>query len=128
MIQQIGGRKFVGALVMLILGGLLVWFKGDIPPNAMSFLEFIFGALVTGNSVSKITNLVAAKSAPIVESDSEPSSVDLTPLTQKIDELNSSVTALSANDGHLAENISIVQQTLSLIIKKVGIDKMPDPQ
>lgn len=128
MIQQIGGRKFVGALVMLAIAGVLVWAKGDIPSNTMSFMEFIFGALVTGNSVSKITGLMAAKSSTSVVDSTDDTSVDLTPLTGKLEELNQSVGALSANDGHLAENISIVQQTLSLIIKKLKIDQMPDPQ
>jgi len=128
MIQHVGGRKFLAALVMLMVAGGLVALKGDIPPNAMTFLEFVFGALITGNVATKISNAVAASRSAPASSDV----VESTPLpvdnSAEFKALADALGALGQNDAVLAENVSIIQQTLSLIIRKLQIDKMPDPQ
>lgn len=51
-------RKIITALVLLIVALGCVYVKGDVPPNLLSFLEYLFGFFVAGNSVEHITSAV----------------------------------------------------------------------
>lgn len=109
MLKYVGGRKAIAAITVLVLGMVAVFVKGDIPPGLLQLLEVVFSAFVAGNLGSKIVAVsrlkAEAPSAPV----SEPVS------TNEVELQN------------ITSGIINVQQLLQLIIKRAGIDKMPDP-
>jgi hypothetical protein len=56
LIDRIGGRKLLAALVALIAIGIFVVVKGDVPPAAKDLIMAVFGALVAGNAVEHMTD------------------------------------------------------------------------
>lgn len=120
MFERIGGRKLSFGLFILAIGLGIGLTKGDIPPNILTLLEFIFGAFVTGNSIGTIAGVVAETRGP-GEEVSSTETVDLTPILQSVEELKQT-------DIAMAQSISLVQQSLTMIIRKYGIDRLPDPR
>lgn len=103
-IDQLGGRKAFALLIMSLLGvGAVVW-KGDVPSNFMSLMEFIFGAFIAGNAVE---HAAGAYSDTKGNQDTPTSTIDLAPL-----------------EAHLAttqEGVATVQKTLGFIMQKAGM-------
>ncbi len=115
-----GSRKLLVGLIVLVMGLGVTVAVGDIPPHLLQLLEVIFGGFIVGNSVSHIVNSKRpipidepVREEPIFEPAPEaeippppPQQVDLTPLMQ---------------------GIMTVQEMLALIIRRAGIDKLPEP-
>jgi hypothetical protein len=72
MIDMIGGRKVLAALVVLIVGIGVVLMKGDIPPNLLSLMQVVFAAFVAGNGVEHVAGAYAETKAPMVETAATP--------------------------------------------------------
>lgn len=52
--------KIVSGLVLLLVGVLVVYWKGDLPQNFSSFLQTLYSAFVVGHIGQNITNAVIA--------------------------------------------------------------------
>lgn len=115
MFEKLGGRKLVFGLITLGVGLVIGHIKGDIPPNVLSLLEMLFGSFVAGNSVGTIVGAVVSGKAV-------PESTDVVD-----SDLVSHIEEVKAANSTLAQSVSIIQQSLSLIIRRTGIDRMPDP-
>jgi hypothetical protein len=127
MLDNTGGRKMIAAVMILVLTAVIVIIKGDITPNIVSMLEFLFGALVAGNAVEHVSGAVSARAASKSEVKA-PEPEAPTDYTADFQQLSAQLSGLESNDHALAQNISLIQQTLSVIITRTGIDKMPDPK
>jgi hypothetical protein len=107
MLKHIGGRKAAAAITVLVIGIVSVALKGDIPPGLLQLLEVVFGAFVVGNVGAKVIGVsrakVEAKAIETVEPDNS-------------EELR-----------NIASGLITVQQLLQLMIRRTGIDKLPEP-
>lgn len=54
-------RKILSGLVLLIIGSVVVYLKGDIPPNFSTFMETLFGAFVMGNAFEHYSVMKSAQ-------------------------------------------------------------------
>lgn len=106
------GRKMVAGMVMLAIGlGTVIWL-GEIPPNLLSLLEFLFGAFAVANTAEHISNTVeAVKTATPVPVE----------VPNTFNELE--IRTIIQQNEALAANVSQIQQALVMIITKTGIDK-----
>jgi len=134
-----GNRKILAAVVAALLGVGAVLLKGDVPPNFLQLLTILFGAFVAGNVGEHITNVfkpasasevTVAPSPPVEEAKvEEPAPAPVEEVSKDdavVQELVKLNTLVQANlDGTKANSdaIAIVQQALSMIISKYGIDQ-----
>ena len=58
-ILNVGNRKLVVGLVLLISGLSVTYFKGDVPPNLLSFMQALFMFYVAGNGLEHWTAMKA---------------------------------------------------------------------
>jgi hypothetical protein len=120
MIETIGGRKVLVVAGAVLLGVGAVFLKGDVPPGFLTLLQWAVGLFVLGNGIEHAATAYSSSAdqgePPVVIDHS----VDLASLKAAVD-------SLGANDAALAQNISTVQQAISLIIRKYGIDRLPEP-
>lgn len=56
MLEVFSSRKILVSAVLLLAALGTVYFKGDIPPNLLSFLQVLFGFFVLGNAAEHYTN------------------------------------------------------------------------
>lgn len=110
MIDQIGGRKLAALILMVLIGvGTTLW-KGDVPANFLTLMEFAFGAFVAGNAVehgaNAYTNVNGSQEAPAAPSD-----------TAAQDALHTLLESQQA----LQTGVSVIQQTLAAIVKAYKI-------
>lgn len=42
-------RKILSGLILLIIGLVITYIKGDIPPNLLSLMQWLYTAFVVGN-------------------------------------------------------------------------------
>ncbi len=52
--------KVISGLVLLIVGVLIVYLKGDIPPNFSTFMQTLYSAFVVGHVSQSISDAVIA--------------------------------------------------------------------
>lgn len=118
MIDAIGGRKIVAALVILAVGVAVVIMKGDIPANLLSLLQVVFGAFVIGNGVEHVANAVTARAeaAQVAPQEAAPV-VDHTPF---LDAVTSRLDALEAATAQSNQGIGLANQALEFIINRAG--------
>jgi hypothetical protein len=109
MLESTGGRKLIGGLVVTAVGVIVTFLKGDVPANLQQLLEVVFGAFVLGNA--------AEHGAMVMKGKAE---LSLAQLQQPV------VAPPQQDLTHIENGISLVQQLLELIIKRTGIDKMPE--
>jgi hypothetical protein len=121
MIETVGGRKTIALLIILLTAIGTVLLKGDIPERFLSILEFLFTGYVAGNVGEHVANAIKTKTASKEESEEAPSSNqdDLTAIAQGLSDL-------SVTNESLVQATALIQQTLSVIINRTGIDKMPE--
>lgn len=111
-LSDLGNRKLVITLVLMITGVVVAIVKGDIPEHLQLFLEVLFGGFVVGNGIEHITNTQKVKYS---------SSSSSTPVSAPtVDTSN-----LEAQNAKLAEGVSLIQELLKFIITKTGLDKVP---
>ena len=113
MIDQIGGRKLIAGVVVLALGVGAVLLLGDIPPNLLQLLSIVFGAFVVGNVGEHISGAFSSKAAVVEQ---QVTAITDPAVTAQLEELKS----MAATN---AEAVTVVQQALSMIISKYGIDR-----
>jgi hypothetical protein len=110
MIDHMGGRKLVAALVILLVGVGVVALKGDIPANMLALLQTLFGALVLGNAVEHAAAAhVEAKKAAVVATEQPP-------VVDTIEELHAE---LSAKLDAQAEATASTAQGVSALLQYV---------
>lgn len=112
MLESTGGRKLVGGLVVTAVAVIVTLLKGDVPANLQQLLEVVFGAFVLGNA--------AEHGAMVMKGKAELSIAQL--------QSQQPAAAPPQDLTHIENGLSLVQQLLELIIKRTGIDKMPDKQ
>jgi len=56
---SVGNRKLMVGGVLLVAGLATTYFKGDVPPNLLSFLQALFGFYVIGNGMEHWTAMKA---------------------------------------------------------------------
>ena len=54
MFEKLGGRKFLATSLTVVAGMVVMFIKGDIPPNFLNLLEVAIGAFVGGNVLSNV--------------------------------------------------------------------------
>jgi hypothetical protein len=54
MFESLGGRKLVAALLTIIVGIVMAFRGGDVPPNLLHLLEVIFGGFSLANVVTTV--------------------------------------------------------------------------
>lgn len=113
-LSDLGNRKLVITLVLMITGVVVAIVKGDIPEHLQLFLEVLFGGFVVGNGIEHITNTQKVKYS---SSSSTPVSAP-TPVT--VD-----TSHIEASQKQIAEGVSLIQELLKFIITKTGLDKAP---
>lgn len=121
MTVSVGSRKIVAFISILVVGTAMVVFYKDIPTNFLSLLQLGFGVFVAGNALEHTTNAYVSTQAPapaLAPPAQEAAPVDLTPVNNGIEEVKAEQTR--AHDA-----IAIVQQGLSFIITRMGLDKVP---
>ena len=48
-------RKIISGLVLLLVGLIVTYIKGDIPPNLLSLMQLLYSAFIIGNSLEHAT-------------------------------------------------------------------------
>lgn len=135
MIDTIGGRKTLALLLIMVVSIGVVLLKGDVPEHFSAILEFLFTGFVAGNVGEHFAGAMKAKHlAGAAESEAEvnssdlpppPEPIDLSPIEGRLSQMGDSIAEMRASNDSLASSIALVQQTLSVIINRTGIDKMP---
>lgn len=120
MLDKLGGRKSLALIVILVIGAIVTSLKGDIPVEFSHFLEIMFGIFVGGNVGSKAfykTN----DNLPVASSDNSSDSI------AELQKTNIAISELHKTNISITQGISLVQQILAQIVRKTGIDRMPEP-
>lgn len=112
MIDQIGGRKVVAAIVTIGVGLTVVLMRGDLPANLLTLLQTVFGAFVVGNGIEHVTDAVQAKADTAAAQPSVVAAPDTSDLEAKLEDLHTQNAALQ---GAVAK----VQETLVAIVQRV---------
>jgi hypothetical protein len=116
MVDKIGGRKVVVALITLALGIGAVFLRGDIPPGLLTLMQTLFGAFVAGNmfeyaSEAYTTVKSAAPTAPSQEVEEA--------LTDTLTIVKNQHEALSTQVAQAQQGVAQVQETLVVIANKI---------
>jgi len=61
MFEQIGGRKLVASLLVMIVGVVVTALKGDIPSGLLQLLEVTLGTFVGGNVVNTFASVLSQR-------------------------------------------------------------------
>lgn len=124
-----GFRKIIAALVVVGVGAALVYLHGDVPPGMQEVLQWVFAAFVVGNGVEHITDAVASKQASpqaaAPEAPNQPDSLMVSAL-EKLDTLALDLNQVKVTDNDAKQSLSLISDTLAMIIRKTGLDKAPD--
>lgn len=56
-------RKIIAGLVLLVVGLIVVYIKGDVPPNLLSLMSWLYASFVTGNAIQHVSDAVIASKA-----------------------------------------------------------------
>jgi hypothetical protein len=111
MIDKLGGRKAIIAVLIVALGVGAVLLKNDIPTNFEHLLEIIFGTFVLGN----VTNTVVATRAGAIDSDTtQPAPApDFSPITAELQ-------AIKAQNETITQALSTSQQGIGFLCSYVS--------
>lgn len=117
--EKIGtSRKLIVSGVVLVVGVVVALLKGDIPSNLLQLLEVVFGGFIVGNVAGHALGVSADTAALKYGTPSEQATPVAAPQPASVD-----TSAIEAALLQQTEQISIIQQTLLMIIKKAGLDK-----
>jgi hypothetical protein len=117
MIDMVGGRKVLIVCATVVTGVALVWWKGDVPTNFLELLKWIIPSYILGNVGSKFFGAPSSETdldgvaAAISEKLAPAPAADYGPQLQELQQAQ-----------------ALTNQALSLIIRKYGIDRLPDPR
>lgn len=109
MLDAMGGRKVVVALIIFITGMIVTAIKGDVPANLLQLLSIIYGSLVVGNIGEYAFGAFSSKAAAPA-----PGAVTKEELQAHMEEMRALISKQS-------EATATVQQALSMIITKYGV-------
>jgi hypothetical protein len=124
--DSVGGRKVVVSALLLVVGVGVTLYVGDVPDGLLQLMSVIFGGFIVGNVGEHISGAVVSKAEALAAgaSPSTPSAaVDTEALSKDISYVSQQVASFEAKLDSQAEGVAAVQQALTLIIKKYGIDK-----
>lgn len=107
-LETFGGRKLVGALLVVAVAVVITLVKGDVPRELGQLLEVVFGAFVIGNA--------AEHGAAVLKGKAE---VQLAALTKEPEEKPTQPQNLE----NMEKGIVLIQELLTHIIQKTGLDK-----
>lgn len=123
-----GFRKIAAAIVIVGVASALVYFHGDVPPGMQEVLQWVFAAFVLGNSVEHVTDAVSSVNAsPSVAQAAVAPPADLSALRVMVSSLASDIAEVKMTDAESKQSLSLIVDTLGTIIRRTGIDKMPEP-
>lgn len=114
MFQKLGGRKAVMSLIVILIGILLVFTKGDVPPNLLTLLQFVVGVFVGGNVASSISQGISVRKtvAPPAQKNEE--------VEMALNGLTSTVNSIQSGLGEVSKATQLNQQALAFIVSKIG--------
>lgn len=110
-------RKLIVSGVVLVVGVVVALVKGDIPEHLLQLLEVVFGGFIIGNVAGHALGVSADTAA--LKYGTPDTNVTVTAASQPSVDTSAIATALEQQ----TQQISIIQQTLLMIIKKAGLDK-----
>lgn len=128
MIDSLGGRKAVIAVLIVALGVGAVLIKGDIPANFQHLLEVVFGTFVIGNVSTTVSahvtgvadsttpaSTATVESAPANAQDEwrATQAVDLSPVVADLQ-------AIKAQNETIAQALTTSQQGIGFLCNYVG--------
>ena len=127
MIGKYGSRKLLVGMFVVTIGTAITLYKGDIPANLLQLLEVIFGGFIVGNSISHIAQ--SRKPQPEPRFEDLPPPEELPPIIEQAPPQQIEPAPTQQIDlTPIMQGIITVQEMLALIIRKAGIDRMPDPK
>lgn len=121
-LNAVGGRKVALTLVMAAVGLGLTFYKGDIPPGLLAFMQTIFGAFVVGNVFEHIADASVKRKQP-QQAPAADNSADFAYIGSEIDALKQEVASQKDGIAQANQSLATVQQAISFIIDKAGLNK-----
>lgn len=112
-IDAIGGRKILATIVVLAVGIGATIFKGDVPPNLLTLLQFAAGFFVAGNAVEHVASAMKAPEAAGV-AETPPSAAYSDAISATLERLETEVKV--TQDG-----VALTNQALTAIMQRVGM-------
>ena len=110
LINKLGGRKLILAVVSLIIG-VVVYFVKGIDANFLGLLLGIPGLFSVGNAAEHIAGAVKARPQQNTE------------VAKSLEKSLETINRLNEQNAALLESVATVQQTLSYIITVTGLDR-----
>lgn len=102
-LDNLGGRKLIGGILVIAVGLVVTLLKGDVPHAFGELLEVVFGAFVIGNAAEHGAAVLKSRGAEVTLS--APPQDELA--HQKLDEV--------------AKGVGLTQELLQLAIQRLGI-------
>ena len=123
--NYVGGRKALALLTILSIGVGFAFLRGDIPTQLATFLEVVFGLYVGGNVGSKLVP-INRRQAETVQPQTEAAQPQVETVQPNPTKQKEESTELVENLNHINNGLGIVQELLKLIIRRSGLDRIPD--
>lgn len=127
MVERIGGRKVLVAIITITLALGIVLVHGDLPDNFTNLLEVVFGAFVTGNMFEHYKEIrlgASTDSVDIVDNNAGPSIEDIkSHFSDTQAATNEQIAQTQAAVGKTLEGIGTLQQAVQHIIVRTGLNK-----
>lgn len=109
-LETFGGRKLIGALLVVAVAVVITLVKGDVPRELGQLLEVVFGAFVIGNAAEHGAAVLKGKAEVQLASMNKESPATQPPVQQP-------------NIENLEKGVVLIQELLTHIIQKTGLDK-----
>jgi hypothetical protein len=123
LIKNLGGRKLIITTASVMLGAVLVYLKGDIPPNFLTLLQVAIGAFVGGNVANQIGAFLAKR--PEAVPSPQPIGVPVADavaafqtLQAQVDANRLAVEAQKATNEEILKSVQISQKALSMLLER----------
>lgn len=122
MLEKLGGRKAIFAIVGIVVGAITVALNGDVPANYLNLLQFIIGAFIGGNVLSKAALAVTvAKASKADAPPAAPAAVSLsTESTEAIEEARAHAAAANAKVDEIGRAVQTSNKALEYIINYIN--------
>lgn len=122
MTKQVGGRKALMALAILVTGVGVTFYKGDIPTNLLMLLQTLFGAFVLGNGVEHVAG--AVRKSEQEEVTTSPNDVVVTAVEEAEAEVDR-VAEVEQTTEKMAAQVDALQKALGQIVMFLNKEKAP---
>lgn len=118
LISKLGGRKLVVTTASVAVGALIVYLKGDVPPNFLTLLEVAIGAFVGGNVANQIGAFIAQRPGAVKTQEPVVQGVPVADAVQAFQVLQASVEAQKVTSEEILKSMQINQKALNLLLEK----------